>query len=86
MSYCMKCVEAAQLAANINQYLQDSQSETIIVTQAGKPCAVVHGLDYDDEQMELVNSPEFWAMIRQRRKEGPTIPWKVAKKELESLD
>jgi hypothetical protein len=81
----MKTVEAGQFAANVDRYLQDSQSEAIIVTRAGRPCAVVHGLDYDDEQMELVNSPEFWSMIRERRR-GPTIPWEVAKKRLESLD
>ena len=79
----MKTVEAGQFAANVDQYLRDSQSEAIIVTQSGKPCAVVHGLDYDEEQMELVNSSEFWSMIRERRK-GPTIPWDAAKKQLES--
>jgi hypothetical protein len=81
----MKTVEAGQFAANVNQYLRDSLSETIIVTQAGRPCAVLQGLDYDDEQMQLVNSPEFWEMIRQRRT-GPTIPWDIAKKRLESLE
>lgn len=81
----MKTVEAGQFAANVNQYLQDSLSEAIIVTQAGRPCAVVHGLDYDDEQMQIVNSPEFWSMIRERR-EGPTISWEVAKQRLESLE
>ena len=81
----MKMVEAGQFAANVDQYLRDSLSETIVVTQAGRPCAVVHGLNYDEEQLELVNSPEFWSMIRERRQE-PTIPWGVAKKQLDSLD
>ncbi len=81
----MKTVEAGQFAANVDQYLRDSLSEAIVVTKSGKPCAVVHGLDYDDEQLELINSPEFWSMIRERRK-GPTIPWEVAKRQLESLD
>jgi hypothetical protein len=80
----MKTVEAGQFAANVHQYLQDSQSEAIIVTQAGKPCAVLQGLDYDDEQLQLTNSSEFWAMIRERRK-GPTIPWEIAKQQLDSL-
>ena len=80
----MKTVDSGQFAANLDQYLRDSQSEVIIVTQAGRPCAVVYGFDYDDEQMQLVNSPEFWSMIRQRRN-GPTIPWDVAKRQLESL-
>ena len=81
----MKTVSADQFAANVIQYLQDSLTETIIVTKAGKPYAVIHGLYYDDEQMQLVNSPEFWSMIKQRR-EGPTIPWGVAKQRLELLD
>ena len=81
----MKSVEAGQFAANLDQYLRDSLSETIVVTRAGKPCAVVHGLDYDDEQLQLINSSDFWSMIRQRRN-GPAIPWEVAKQRLESLD
>ena len=81
----MKTVDAGQFAANVNQYLRDSLSEAIIVTQAGRPCAVVHGLQYDEEQTNLVNSPEFWSMIRERR-QGPTIPWEVTKQQLESLE
>ena len=79
----MKSVEAGQFAANVEQYLQESLAETIVVTQAGRPCAVVHGVDYDDEQLELMNSPAFWTMIQERR-ERPTIPWDVAKKRLEA--
>jgi hypothetical protein len=81
----MKTVEAEQFAANVHQYLRDSLCEAIVITQAGRPCAMVRGLDYDDEQLQLVNSPEFWAMIRERRKEL-TIPWEEAKRQLESLD
>jgi hypothetical protein len=81
----MKTVNAEQFAANVNQYLEDSLTETIIVTQAGKPCAIVKGLHYDDEQMQLIESHEFWTMIEQRRRE-PTMPWDVAKQRLESPD
>lgn len=81
----MKSVDARQFAANVNQYLPDSLTEPIVVTQAGRPCAVIQGVNYDEEQMQLVNSREFWSMIRERRK-GPTIPWEVAKRKLESLD
>jgi hypothetical protein len=81
----MKTVEAGQFAANLNQYLRDSMNETIVVTQSGKPCAVVHGLDYDEEQLDLVNSPEFWSMIEERRKR-PTIPWETVKAQLKKLD
>jgi hypothetical protein len=81
----MKSVEAGQFAENVDQYLQQSLTERIIVTQAGRPCAVVLGLDYDDEQMQLIDSPEFWDMIRERR-EGPTIPWEIAKQQLDALE
>lgn len=80
----MKTVEAGQFAANLNQYLQDLRSETIVVTRDGKPCALVQGLDYDEEQLGLVNSPEFWSMIEERRKR-PTIPWKTVKARLKEL-
>lgn len=81
----MKIVDADQFATRFDQYLLDLRSEAIVVTKAGRPCAVVHGLNYDDEQFELVDSPKFWTMIEQRRRE-PTIPWEVAKQQLESLD
>lgn len=79
----MKSVESNQFAANVDQYLHDALSEAIVVTKGGRPCAVVHGLDYDNEQLKLMNSQEFWSMITQRRK-GPTIPWEEAKQRLES--
>jgi len=81
----MKSIDAGQLAANVDQYLQDSLSEAIIVTRAGRPCAVLQGLEYDDEQIQLVNSPEFWSMIRERRS-GPTIRWEIAKERLRSSE
>jgi hypothetical protein len=81
----MKTVEAQDFAAAINRYLEDSLCERIVITQSGKPCAIVHGLDYDCEQLGLINSPEFWALIEESRRE-PTIPWEVAKERLESLD
>lgn len=81
----MKTVDAGQFAANVNQYLQDSQSEPFILTLAGKPCAVVQGVNYDQEQLGVVNSAEFWSMIRERR-QRETVPWEEAKKRLLSQD
>jgi hypothetical protein len=81
----MKTVEADQFAAKVKEYLQDSRTEAILVTEAGKPCAIVHGLDYDDEQLELINSRDFWSMIAERR-QRPTISWEEVNRRLESLD
>ena len=81
----MKTIDIDQFSANPQQYVDDSQEEAIVVTRAGKPCAVLHGVTGDLESSELAHSREFWTMIEQRRRE-PTIPWEVAKKQLESLD
>ncbi len=81
----MKTVDAGQFAANVAQYLQASLSETIVVTQAGKPCAIVHGVDYDQEQSQLIDSQAFWAMIAERRLQ-PAIPWATAKEQLQTQD
>jgi hypothetical protein len=77
----MKTVEAGQFAENFDQFLQDSRSETIVVTRAGKPCALVRGLNYDEEDLELISSKEFWSMIREAR-QSPTIPLDAAEKRL----
>jgi hypothetical protein len=41
-------------------------------------------LEAEDEEWaaEMHKSPEFWEMIRQRRRE-PTIPWEEAKRQLD---
>ena len=46
----------------------------MVITRQGKPSAVVLGLEsYDQEDLELIASPEFWNMIQSRR-EGRSIP------------
>ena len=62
--------------------LAAAKNEGVLVTQDGKPMAVVVGLnELDEEDMEYVNSPEFWKMIEESRR-SPAIPWEEAKKEL----
>jgi hypothetical protein len=78
-------MEVGQFAENLHQVLQDSLSETIVITQSGKPCALVHGLDYDEEDLQLIKSKQFWSMIRETRKR-PTVPLEVAEKRLRDLD
>jgi hypothetical protein len=41
--------------------------------------------NFDQEQIELTNSREFWTMIAERR-QGPTIPWDQIKREQANLD
>ena len=45
------------------------------------PASEVPEERFDQEQMDLINSPEFWAMIERRRKERK-IPWDEVKASL----
>jgi prevent-host-death family protein len=54
--------------ANLEECVQQAQRERVVLTQKGKPVAVlvgVKGLDW--EQLELGYSDEFWSLIRARR-------------------
>jgi antitoxin (DNA-binding transcriptional repressor) of toxin-antitoxin stability system len=42
----------------------------VLVTRAGRPVAIVVGLaDFDEEEIRLGLSDEFWKMISARRRE-----------------
>ena len=67
----MKTIPATELQTNLDAVLNSSQSERILISREGKPCAVLVGIqDYDAEDLQLATSPDFWLMIRQRRAEG----------------
>ena len=71
----MKTIPANELTTNLDAVLTSSQSERIVISREGKPCAVLVGIqDYDAEDLQLATSPDFWLMIRQRRQEGSSIP------------
>ena len=55
--------------------MQVAQQERILVTQNGKPVALVVGLENkDEEDWQLEMSLDFWQMIEERRKR-PTMPF-----------
>ena len=71
----MKTIPANELQTNLDAVLNSSQSERILISREGKPCAVLVGIqDYDAEDLQLATSPDFWLMIRQRRAEGGSLP------------
>ena len=56
--------------ANLEECVQTAQRERVVLTRRGKPVAVLVGVrGLDLEQIELGSSDEFWAMIRQRRRQ-----------------
>lgn len=79
----MKRLTLEQLSEQLQDYVRSAQQEQILITQNGKPIALLLGLEnIDPEQWNLQLSPEFWQMIRDRR-QRPTIPLSLVEAELE---
>ena len=79
----MRRLTLEQLSAQLQDYVRSAQQEQILITQNGKPIALLLGLEnIDPEQWNLQLSPEFWQMIRDRR-QRPTIPLSLVEAELE---
>lgn len=64
----MKTIPLEQ--TNFTACLDDAQHERGMITRAGKPVAMLIGLEgLDEEQLELGYSDKFWQLIEQRRKQ-----------------
>ena len=71
----MKRIPAKDLQTNVDAVLNSAQSERIVISRRGKPCAVLVGIeDYDAEDLRFASSKDFWHMIHQRRTRGNSIP------------
>jgi prevent-host-death family protein len=70
----MKTVAASDVRDGLERVLGSAQKERILLTRGGKPSAVLIGIEsYDDEDLQLASSKEFWQMIELRR-QGQSIP------------
>ena len=71
----MSNVPEKELQQNLDSILTRAQSERIVISRRGKPCAVLVGIEaYDAEDMALASSEDFWRMIRLRRDSGKSLP------------
>jgi prevent-host-death family protein len=71
----MRNVPLRTLQDNLDAILTRAQSERIIISRRGKPCAVLVGIEnYDAEDLRTASSVDFWQMIRERRTGGKSIP------------
>jgi prevent-host-death family protein len=62
-----------QFAQHAEQYVRVAQGGRVLVTRAGKPIAVLVGIENkDEEDLRLQTDPEFWRMIEERR-QRPTV-------------
>jgi prevent-host-death family protein len=54
--------------SDIKECVKDAQHERVLLTQRGKPVAVIVGVaGMDLEQIALGHSDDFWHLIRERR-------------------
>jgi prevent-host-death family protein len=80
----MKTISVHYAESHLKAVLNSAQKERIVVTRGGKPSVVILGVEsYDEEDLQLAISPEFWQMIEKRRLE-PSIPLSELKIRLRS--
>jgi len=82
----MKQLTLEQLSEQLQDYVRSTQGEQILITDNGKPIALLLGLENTDpEQLNLQLSAQFWEMISDRRKR-PTVPLSLVEAQLENLE
>jgi len=82
----MKQLTLEQLSKHLQDYVSSAQGEQILITDNGKPIALLLGLENSDpEQLNLQLSAPFWEMISDRRKRL-TVPLSVVEEQLEDLE
>src|SRR5688572_10926210 len=67
----MKTATVADVKANLNDYLKDSQEGPVVVTRNGKPVGVLYAVSDKDEleRLMLAHSPKFQAMLNKSRRQ-----------------
>jgi prevent-host-death family protein len=71
----MTSIPEKELQINLDSILSRAQTERIVISRRGKPCAVLVGIeDYNSEELRLASSVDFWRIIRQRRASGTSFP------------
>jgi prevent-host-death family protein len=71
----VKTVSEAELLNNLGAVLKAAQKDRIVLTRDGKPSVVLLGVEaYDEEQLKLAGSQEFWRQIEERRRDPAAVP------------
>lgn len=80
----MKTLTMAEAGSDMEAVLKAAQKERIVLLRGNKPSAVLVGVEsYDEEDLRLATSAEFWKMIEARRKDR-TIPLAELKSRLKT--
>ena len=67
----MITVSISEIKNDFSGYLERSSGEDVIVTNHGKPVAVIHGFEDEDEYLEhrLLNDPRFKNIVASSRED-----------------
>jgi prevent-host-death family protein len=78
----MKTISMADAQTDLQGLLDAAQKERIVVRRNGKPSVMLLGIEaYDQEDLDLASSADFWRLIEKRRK-GNLIPLAAVKARL----
>jgi hypothetical protein len=70
----------------LSEYIAASQKDRILITNHGRPAAIVIGVEGEElEDLLTRANPKFWEMIEEVRKE-PTITLEEAQKRFQEAD
>src|SRR5438105_14593988 len=68
----MKIASVREVKARLSKYLDEAQANRVIVTNHGRPVALMVGIEgLDLESAVRASDPEFWRMIEARRRRTP---------------
>lgn len=60
-------------SSSLPECVADAQGDQILITDAGRPVAIVYGLqDLDEEQLQRCRDASFWDLLQARRQQ-PTL-------------
>ena len=70
----MKLIGLKEAKTNLSAFVEESQSERILITRRGRPAALVIGVEGQDlEQLLLAGDAGFWKMLQERRQRDATL-------------
>jgi len=64
--------------SDLNSCIHEAQQDRVVITQKGKPVALIIGID--EEQLVLGSKGSFWKLIEERRSQDT-----ISREELEKL-
>ena len=70
----MKVMTLRDARSQLSAVIEDANTERVLITNHGRPAALVIGVaGLDTEEVLLVSNPNFWRMIEESRREDRTL-------------